>query len=279
MKIAVAQLSATMSKPANLERIADLTARAADAGARLVVFPEGAMCDFGTKTDDLHSVAEPLDGQFVVALSKLADRFDLTLVAGMFESIRGEHLIYNSAVVVAPSAGLAGVYRKHHLFDAFGEIESERFRAGDEAPLLVEIDGFKVGVVICYDMRFASFIERAGDGGADVIAAPAAWVAGPLKEEHLGVVAHARAIDNTVYVAIAGQGPPAYTGRSVVVDPLGVTLAGLGDIDGVATAEVSRDRLTAARARLPILAQRRADARRAVGVPGYDDPAASAKRS
>lgn len=265
MRIAVVQLTATMSKQTNLERIGELTARAADAGARLVVFPEGAMCDFGAKTDDLHSVAEPLDGPFVGALSRLADRFDLTLVAGMFESIPGELLIYNSAVVVGPSAGLAGVYRKHHLFDAFGEIESERFRAGDEDPLLVEVDGFKVGVVICYDMRFASFIERAGDGGADVIAAPAAWVAGPLKEEHLSVVAHARAIDNTVYVAVAGQGPPTYTGRSVIVDPLGATLAGLGEADGVVTADVSRDRLKAARARLPVLSQRRA--------------AASAKRS
>jgi predicted amidohydrolase len=114
-------------------------------------------------------------------------------------------------------------------------------------------------------MRFASFMERAADGGADIIVAPAAWVAGPLKEEHLSVVAHARAIDNTVYVAIAGQGPPAYTGRSVIIDPLGAALASLGEADGVATAEVSHDRLKAARARLPILSQRRA--------------AASAKRS
>jgi predicted amidohydrolase len=261
MRIAVAQFSATMSKPANLERIADLTARAADAGARLVVLPEGAMCDFGTKTDDLHRVAESLEGPFVEALSTLAARFDLTLVAGMFESIRGDHRIHNSAVVVAPSKGLVGVYRKHHLFDAFGEIESERFRAGDDDSLLVEVGGFKVGVVVCYDMRFASFIERAADSGADVLAVPAAWVAGPLKEEHLGIVAHARAIDNTVYVAVAGQGPPAYTGRSVIVDPLGVTLAGLGDAEGIATAEVSRERLQAARDRLPVLAQRRAAAK------------------
>jgi predicted amidohydrolase len=260
MRIAVAQLGATMSKPANLERIADLTARADDAGARLVVFPEGSMCDFGTKADDLHSVAERLDGPFVQALSKLAAQFDMTLVAGMFESIPGDHLIHNSAIVVAPSAGVVGVYRKRHLFDAFGEIESERFRSGEDDPLMVEIDGFKVGVVVCYDMRFASFIERAADDGADVLVAPAAWVAGPLKEEHLGIVAHARAIDNTMYVAVAGQGPPAYTGRSVIIDPLGVTLAGLGEADGVATAEVSRDRLSAARARLPVLSQRRAAA-------------------
>jgi deaminated glutathione amidase len=260
MRMAVAQLSATMDKPVNLLRITDLTERAADAGARLVVFPEGAMCDFGTKTDNLHGVAEPLDGPFVQALSKLANRCGLTVVSGMFESIPGDQLIYNSAVVVAPSTGLAGVYRKRHLFDAFGEIESERFRAGGADPLLVDIEGFKVGVVICYDMRFASFIEKVADAGADLVLAPAAWVAGPLKEEHLAVVAHARALDNTMYVAVGGQGPPLYTGRSVIVDPLGATLASLGDADGVATAELSHDRLKAARTRLPVLRQRRAAA-------------------
>ncbi len=261
MRIAIAQFSAGMNKPANLERISDLTGRAANAGAQVVVFPEGAMCDFGAATDDLSGVAEPLDGRFIQTLSELAKRFGLTVVAGMFEAIPGEKLIYNSAVVVDPAQGLVGTYRKRHLFDAFGETESERFRRGDEDPLLVEIGGFKTAVVICYDIRFASFIERAADAGAELLVAPAAWVAGPLKEEHLSVLAHARALDNTMYVAVGGQTGSAYTGRSVIVDPLGATLAGLGDAEGVAVAEISRERLTAARARLPVLAQRRAASR------------------
>ena len=258
MRIAIGQFSAGMHKPANIERIADLTARAADAGAQVVVFPEGAMCDFGAATDDLHGPAEPLDGRFVQTVSELAARFGLTVVAGMFESIPGEKLIYNSAVVLDPAKGLAGTYRKRHLFDAFGETESARFKRGDGDPLLVEIGGFKTAVVICYDLRFASYIERAADAGAEVLLAPAAWVAGPLKEEHLSVLAHARALDNTMYVAVGGQTGPAYTGRSLIVDPLGATLAGLGDAEGIAVAEVSRERLKAARARLPVLAQRRA---------------------
>src|SRR3984893_9859596 len=204
MRIAVAQFSAGMSKPANLERLSALARSAADAGARIVVFPEAAMCDFGEKTTDLHSVAEPLDGRFVKTLSELAARFEMTLVAGMFESIPGDRLIYNTAVVVDPVKGLVGTYRKRHLFDAFGEIESERFRPGTEDPLIVAIDDFKVAVVVCYDIRFASFIEHAADAGAEMLLAPAAWVAGPLKEEHLGVLAHARALDNTIYVAVGG---------------------------------------------------------------------------
>src|SRR6195256_6946619 len=123
MRIAVAQFSAGMSKPANLERIANLISHSADSGAQLVVFPEAAMCDFGEKGDDLHSVAEPLDGRFVTALSELASRHKLTLVAGMFETIPGERLIHNSAVVVDPVKGLCGTFHKRHLYDAFGGVE------------------------------------------------------------------------------------------------------------------------------------------------------------
>jgi len=266
MRIAVAQFSAGMSKPANLERLSALTRSAADAGARIVVFPEAAMCDFGEKTTDLHSVAEPLDGRFVKTLSELAARFEMTVVAGMFESIPGDHLIYNTAVVVDPVKGLVGTYRKRHLFDAFGEIESERFRPGIEDAVLVDIDGFSVAVVICYDIRFASFIERAADGGAELLLAPAAWVAGPLKEEHLSVLARARAIDNTMFVAVGGQTGVGYTGRSVIVDPLGAMLAALGDQEGVAVADITHDRLKAARDRLPVLAQRRAARGTAAGA-------------
>jgi deaminated glutathione amidase len=261
----VAQFSAGMNKSANLERITDLTGRAADAGARVVVFPEGSMCDFGAPTDDLHDFAEPLDGRFVHNLATLAGRSGLTIVAGMFESIPGERLIYNSAVVVDPAEGLVGTYRKRHLFDAFGEIESERFRPGGDDPLMTAIADFKVAVVVCYDIRFASFIERAADAGAEMLLAPAAWVAGPLKEEHLSVLAHARALDNTIYVAVGGQIGPNYTGRSVIVDPLGATLAGLGDAEGIATADVTRERLQAARRRLPVIAQRQAASTAAAG--------------
>ena len=258
MRVAVAQFSAGMSKPSNLERITKLAAQAADGGAHLVIFPEGAMCDFGEKTDDLYSVAEPLDGRFVTALSGLAARHRMTVVAGMFETIPGERLIHNSAVVLDPIKGLVGTFHKRHLFDAFGELESERFRAGEEDPLQIEVDGFRAAVVICYDMRFGSYIERAADQGADLLLAPAAWVAGPLKEEHLSVVARARAIDNTMYVAVGGMAGVGYTGRSVIVDPLGAQIAGLGDGEGVAIADVSHERLKEARVRLPVLAQRRA---------------------
>ena len=188
----------------------------------------------------------------------IGNGFDHFGPCGIGDRFPGERLIHNSAVVVDPIKGLAGTFHKRHLFDAFGELESERFRAGDADPLQVEIDDFRAAVVICYDMRFASYVERAADQGADLLLAPAAWVAGPLKEEHLSVVSRARAIDNTMYVAVGGMAGVAYTGRSAIVDPLGAQIAGLGDGEGVAVADISHERIKEARVRLPVLEQRRA---------------------
>ena len=132
-----------------------------------------------------------------------------------------------------------------------------RMRAGEEDPPLIELHGFSVAVAICYDIRFPGFIGRLADRGADVLLLPSAWVAGPLKETHWNVLARARAIDNTMYVAAAGQTGSAYCGQSLIVDPLGVVVAGLGEAEGVAVAEISHERLQHARARLPLVAQRR----------------------
>jgi deaminated glutathione amidase len=260
MKVAVAQFSAGMDKAANLNCIEELAERAAAAGAQLAVFPEAAMCDFGSSTDDLRSPAEALDGAFVGSLTRLAARLGLAVVVGMFEVIPGDHRVHNTAVLVDPARGLLAAYRKRHLFDAFGDSESERIRPGDEDPPLLDLHGFKVAVAVCYDLRFPSFIERIADRGAELLLVPSAWVAGPFKEEHWSVLLRARAIENTIYVAAAGQTGTSYCGRSSIVDPLGVVMAALDEAEGYVTAEVSDDRLREVRARLPVLAQRRSEA-------------------
>lgn len=258
MKVAVGQFAAGSDKRANLERIATLSEEAASAGARLVVFPEGAMHTFGELTDDLSPAAEPLDGRFVGELSRLAARLGVTVVAGMFEAIPGERRIYNTAVVVDPRRGLVASHRKRYLYDAFSEMESDRMRAGTEDLPLLDVEGFAVAVAICYEVRFPSFIQQAADAGADLLALPAAWVAGPLKEEHWTVTVRSRAIENTMYVAGAGMTGAGYCARSMILDPLGVVLSGLGEAEGVAVSEISKERLAHARKRLPLVAQRRA---------------------
>lgn len=257
MKVAVAQFASGVDKSSNVELVADLAAQAAKAGARLVVFPEGAMHTFGELTDDLRPAAEPLDGPFVDALVRLTYRLGVTVVAGMFEVIPGEERIYNTAVVVDPREGLVAAHHKAHLYDAFGEKESDRFRAGTEDPPILDVDGFKCGLVICYEIRFPGYIQQIADRGADVLLVPAAWVAGPLKEEHWSTMVRARAMENTMYVAAAGMTGVGFCGRSMLVDPLGVVAVGLAEAEGFAAGEVSAERLAKARARLPLVEQRR----------------------
>ena len=180
MRIAVAQFASGADKSTNVERIAALTTQASKAGARMVVFPEGAMHTFGELKDDLRPAAEPLDGPFVDSLMRLAYRLGIIVVAGMFEAIPGEERIHNTTVVIDPRDGILAAHRKAHLYDAFGEKESERFLAGTEDPPLLEIDGFKIGLVVCYELRFPAYIQQIADRGADLLLVPAAWVAGPL---------------------------------------------------------------------------------------------------
>jgi len=260
MRVAVAQFSVSRDKVENQKRISRLAEEAARAGSRLAVFPECAMVDFGASGGDLRGSAEPLDGPFVESLARLAERLELTLVAGIFETIPGEPRIHNTAVVLDPRRGLIAAYRKRNLYDAFGERESEKILPGSEVPPVFEVDGFTTTVVVCYDLRFPSFIECLADRGADLLLVPAAWVAGPLKEDHWKVLVQARAIENTIYVAGAGQSGVRYCGLSRIVDPLGVIRSSLGEAEGVTTAEVAKERLSEVRARLPLLVQRRAAA-------------------
>src|SRR5207237_9633682 len=126
MKVAVGQFAAGSDKRANLERISTLSEEAARTGARLVVFPEGAMHTFGELTDDLSPAAESLDGRFVSELSRLATRLRLTLVAGVFEAIPCDCHMYNTAVVVDSQRGCAASHRQRQLCYAFREQESGR---------------------------------------------------------------------------------------------------------------------------------------------------------
>lgn len=257
MKVAVAQFAAGRDLAGNRKRVAELIARAADGGADLVVLPEAAMHPFGGRHDELP--AEAVDGPFGTALADAAARAGLVAVAGMFEAVPGEARVVNTVLAAGPGGPL-GAYRKLHLYDALGWKESDRVKPGSTAdPLLtVAVGELTVGVLTCYDLRFPELSRALVDAGATLLALPAAWVAGPLKEEHWLTLVAARAIENTCYVAAAGQAPPDYSGQSVIVDPMGVPLARLGETDGaVAIAEVGAERVAEVRQALPVLANRR----------------------
>jgi predicted amidohydrolase len=239
---------------AALGRVAEVVAGEPRPG--LVVLPEAFQREFGPPGSDVSDFAEPLDGPFVSALAAVARSHEVTVVAGMFEASEDPARPYNTLVVVGPD-GLRASYRKIHLYDSFGYRESDRLLAGPTEPVLVDVDGVPVGLMTCYDLRFPELARLLVERGAELLLAPAAWVAGPSKVHHWRTLVTARAIENTVYVAAAGQPGPRYTGHSMVVAPDGEVLVEAGEDDQVVTATVERERLRAVRETNPSLANRR----------------------
>jgi len=259
MRVGLLQLAAGEDKDANRAAVVTGVEALAGAGAHLVVAPEASMHGFGTPDLPLAPVAEALDGPFVAALSGAARAHGVTVLAGMFEPVEGDpSRAYNTVVAVGPDGGLVGRYRKQHLFDALGWVESERLEPGRaEDRLVFTCADVTVGVMTCYDLRFPELSRALADDGCDVIAVPSAWVAGPLKEDQWTTLVRARAIENVVYVAAADQPAPAYAGRAMVVDPFGVVVASLGEGPGRTVADVDPGRIAECRKRMPSLQHRR----------------------
>ncbi len=263
MRVALCQLPVSSDPSVNLSRAQHALADAARSGAQLAVFPEGSQARFGT---DLRAVAEPTDGAFCRGLSQAARDHGVAVVAGVFEPGPGR-LVYNTAVMFDERGNLAAAYRKIHLFDALGQRESDQVAAGDEL-VVTELGGLRVGVLICYDIRFPEHGRALVDRGADLIVVPAGWAAGLFKEEHWVTLLRARAIENTVWVAAADQVPdpaepptraPTGSGRSMLVDPMGTVRLDLGPRRGIAVGEVDTGVTAEIRVALPSLEHRRED--------------------
>ncbi|MDR2294552.1 MAG: carbon-nitrogen hydrolase family protein [Microbacterium sp.] len=240
----------------NLPSIARLVEDAAGRGARLVVLPEYAAWFETPFTDALIAHAESLDGPFTRELARLADRFGVWIVAGLVERAEGTRV--HNTVVAVDAGGVQASYRKQHLYDAFGDRESDRIAAGAlDAPQTFQLDDLTFGLMTCYDLRFPESARVLLDAGADAIVVPAEWVRGPLKEDHWSTLIRARAIENTAFVVAADQTPPIGVGRSMIVDPSGIVLASLGTQPGVAIATLDRSELERVRQLNPALELRR----------------------
>lgn len=256
LTVAVAQYAPTGDKTANLAVIENLLRQAADRGARLVVLPEYATFTVPAMDNRFVESAEPLDGPTVTRITEIAKELGLTVIAGVNETA-DEGRIHNTLVGLQDGE-IKAVYRKVHLYDAFGYKESDKVQAADPGrPELIEVDGFTVGMQTCYDLRFPEVSRTLVDAGAEILALPAEWVPGPLKEYHWNTLIRARAIENTAYVVAADQCAPTGAGHSTVVDPMGIALAAVGEAQGLGIAVVERERLDHVRTVNPALTLRR----------------------
>lgn len=256
VSVAVCQFAPVADRAANRERIGDLVAQAAGRGARLVVLPEYSSYFVDPLDETLAANAEELDDAFTGCLRELAGRHGVVIVAGLVE--RASAGRSRNALVAVDGAGLLAVYRKQHLYDAFGQSESRWIEAGEVGDAVTfVVDGLTFGLMTCYDLRFPEVARTLVDAGAEALVVPAEWVRGPLKEHHWTTLLAARAIESTAYVVAADHPTPVGVGHSAVIDPQGITVAGVGTGEGVAVAELDPALVARTRESNPVLRLRR----------------------
>src|SRR4051812_6994863 len=151
LRLSLGQMASSLD-PAENRRALKTIADRLPPDTGLVVLPEAFARDFGPPGSDISAYAEPLDGPYVARLTAFARERDTTVVAGMFEVSEDPSRPYNTLAVVNRD-GLTASYRKIHLYDSFGYKESERLVAGPLDPVLVDVTGFRVGLMTCYDLR------------------------------------------------------------------------------------------------------------------------------
>ncbi|MEV0668671.1 carbon-nitrogen hydrolase family protein [Mycobacterium sp. NPDC050441] len=227
MRIALAQIATGADPSSNLALVDEYTRRAAADGARLVLFPEATMCRFGVP---LGPVAEDLDGPWATAVREIAAQAGVVVVAGMFAPSQ-DGRVTNTLIATGP--GVDAHYHKIHLYDAFGFAESRTVAPGFE-PVTIDVDGVTVGLSTCYDIRFPELYVELARRGAQLITVHASWGSGPGKLEQWTLLARARALDTTGFIAAVDQAypgdeiakvGPTGVGGSLVTSPTGEVLA------------------------------------------------------
>ncbi len=251
----------------NVDRALDRVRAAAADSADLVVLPE--LFDVGYFAfDSYQRAAESVDGKRLGQFSEIAEDLGVAVLAGtVVEDLAASAAdgvetpadsgLANTAVLFDGDGDRQLVYRKHHLF-GYGSEETERMVPGERVPV-TEVDGVRVGVSTCYDLRFPELYRDMVDRGVECVLVPSAW---PYpRVEHWRTLGRARAIENLTYVAAVNGtgtfGTESLCGRSTVYDPWGTTLASAGADAATLTAEIDPERITAIREEFPALRDRR----------------------
>ncbi|KUL51423.1 acyltransferase [Streptomyces sp. NRRL F-4489] len=263
MRIALCQMTSSADPRENLARVAEQVRRAAAEGARLAVLPEASMVRFGVP---LGPVAEPLDGPWAEGVRAVARETGVTVVAGMFTPAP-DGRVANTLLATGP--GVEESYDKIHLYDAFGFRESDTVAPGDRV-VTIEVEGVRVGLATCYDLRFPELFRAHAEAGAALSVLPASWGAGPGKRAQWDLLVRARALDAGVWVAAVGQAAPDQdadpevptkapngVGHSALVGPDGTVRARLGGAPGLLVGEVDPEEAERVRRAVAVLDNRR----------------------
>jgi deaminated glutathione amidase len=266
VRVAALQMRSGTEPEANLQSLEALVREAAAGGARYVLSPEVTIA-FAENRDGLSRVAGPYENNGPLArVAQIAREHRVTLHLGSLAVALPDGRFANRSVLFEADGSVAATYDKIHLFDATlpgvaAYRESATYRGG-EAAVVAEAQGMRLGLSICYDVRFPALYRALAEGGAEVIAVPAAFTA-PTGRAHWEILLRARAIETGCYVIAAAQGGLHQNGRStwghsMIVDPWGEIVAQLPhDEPGVLIADIDLGKVAEARAKVPALANAR----------------------
>ncbi len=236
----------------NLEKGFSALRRASARGGQLAVLPEMWSCGYDYR--NLKSLAEQTP-QVLDAWREICQELNMVSVGSLPELADGK--IYNTAYVVDGGA-VVGQYRKMHLFSTMQE---DRFLTAGNQSLVVETSVGRLGIAICYDLRFAELFRKLALDGAEIICLPAEWP--KPRQEHWNTLLKARAIENQLFVVASNccgiQGKLDFFGHSQLISPLGKLLAFAGEEETELIAEFDPTEMEQYRKQIDILGDRRAD--------------------
>ena len=266
MRAGAVQLNATEDTDRNLETADRLVRQAAALGAELVVLPE-KWSVLGTD-EQMTAGAESLDGRCISWARSTARELGIDLVAGsIVERVDGWDKSANTSVHVGADGEVRAVYRKLHMFDVEvdGDVYAESAHEDPGAEVVISElpGGVKLGMSICYDVRFPELYRILAVRGAEVVTVPAAFTLATTRD-HWEVLLRARAIENQCFVIAPNQigaHPPGHRagGRSLIIDPWGLVLSSAPDTETAIVANLDFATLESVRRRIPALRHRRPD--------------------
>ena len=261
MKVAVVQFKASTDKEINLKKIINYITKAAEKKATLVAFPEFMMfyTNSSQTSKQLVNLAETINGNFVNTIARTAKENHIQVVGSFYEKSTKKNRVHDTSFVIDKSGKVISTYRKIHLYDALGFKESDKMVQGSKIAKPVKTSIGKIGMMICYDLRFPEMSRSLAAAGSEVLIAPSAWVKGNMKEEHWITLNKTRAIENGCYVIAPDQVGNIYCGRSIAVDPYGKILLDMKKKQGIGYVNIELKNVKQIRKVLPLLKNRRID--------------------
>jgi predicted amidohydrolase len=259
MKVSLIQMESEGDKEANLQKSRQLLGEAMKEGAVLAIFPEYQMflpdySDPGTTA----AAAEPTDGNFVNTMTAAA-KGKLTMALNIAEYAGTGIRPYNTSILVNDLGIISGKYRKLHLFDAYGHRESSCYQQGNIKPSAFAAPDARIGLQICYDLRFPEPARLMRLKDASIISYQAGWFAGERKLETWRTLLRARAIENGSFVLASAQCGKDFTGHTMAVSPYGDILGELDNQEGILTVDLDMSLPEKYSMDVPLIKQRRKD--------------------